>query len=184
MYVAKRNSLRNILVAKRPHSLPPVSPTDTAGTHSHFTHAQTQPHQSTALLRVVMDRPLGAVEAPQLLLLSAPFSACRAPPHDSAARESSSVLPVEYSSLSREPRAAGSGSQLHTRWRRRDGPPARPARRCRAVSVRFKRSGPPAGTNGAREGEVVDQMSAAGEAHAGFGGRVGRGTQGTEEGLL
>ena len=36
-----------------------------------------------------MDRPLGAAEAPQLLLLSAPFSACRAPPHDSAARESS-----------------------------------------------------------------------------------------------
>ena len=140
-----------------------------------------------------MDRPLGAVEAPQLLLLSAPFSACRAPPHDSAARESSSVLPVEYSSLSRELRAAGPGSQLHTRWRRRDGPPARPARRCRAVSVRFKRSGPPAGTNDtsdgrrpacAREGEVVDQMGAAGEAHAGFGGRVGRGTQGTEEGLL
>ena len=94
-----------------------------------------------------MDRPLGAAEAPQLLLLSAPFSACRAPPHDSAARESSSVLPVEYSSLSRELRAAGPGSQLHTRWRRRDGPPARPARRCRAVSVRFKRSGPPAGTN-------------------------------------
>ena len=30
----------------------PVSPTDTAGTHSHFTHAQTQPHQSTALLRM------------------------------------------------------------------------------------------------------------------------------------
>ena len=90
-------------------------------------------------------------------------------------------------------RAAGPGSQLHTRWRRRDGPPARPARRCRAVSVRFKRSGPPAGTNDtsdgrrpacAREGEVVDQMGAAGEAHAGFGGRVGRGTQGTEEGLL
>eukprot|EP00315_Gephyrocapsa_oceanica_P054605 CAMPEP_0185489890 /NCGR_PEP_ID=MMETSP1366-20130426/13522_1 /TAXON_ID=38817 /ORGANISM="Gephyrocapsa oceanica, Strain RCC1303" /LENGTH=143 /DNA_ID=CAMNT_0028098511 /DNA_START=184 /DNA_END=609 /DNA_ORIENTATION=+ len=54
-----------------------------------------------------MDRPLGAVEAPQLLLLSAPFSACRAPPHDCAARESSSVLPVEYSSLSREFRAAG-----------------------------------------------------------------------------
>ena len=59
--------------------------------------------------------------------------------------------------------------------------------------VRFKRSGPPAGTNDtsdgrrpacAREGEVVDQMGAAGEAHAGFGGRVGRGTQGTEEGLL
>ena len=140
-----------------------------------------------------MDHPLGAVEAPQLLLLSAPFNACRAPPHDSAARESSSVLPVEYSSLSREFRAAGPGSQLHTRWRRRDGPPARPARRCRAVSVRFKRSGPPAGTNDtsdgrrparAREGEVVDQMGAAGEAHAGFGGRVGRGTQGTEEGLL
>ena len=114
-------------------------------------------------------------------------------PQHSAARESSSVLPVEYSSLSRELRAAGPGSQLHTRWRRRDGPPARPARRCRAVSVRFKRSGPPAGTNDtsdgrrparAREGEVVDQMGAAGEAHAGFGGRAGRGTQGTEEGLL
>ena len=29
-----------------------VSATDTAGTHSHFTHAQTQPHQSTALLRM------------------------------------------------------------------------------------------------------------------------------------
>ena len=69
------------------------------------------------------------------------------------------------------------------------------AERCRWV--RFKRSGPPAGTNDtsdgrrpacAREGEVVmhivDQMGAAGEAHAGFGGRVGRGTQGTEEGLL
>ena len=99
-----------------PHTGPhtPITDHRRAGTHSHFTHAQTQPHQSTALLRVVMDRPLGAVEAPQLLLLSAPFSACRAP-HDSAARESSSVLPVEYSSLSREFRAAGSGSQLHTR---------------------------------------------------------------------
>ena len=59
--------------------------------------------------------------------------------------------------------------------------------------MRFKRSGPPAGTNDtsdgrrpacAREGEVVDQMGAAGEAHAAFGGCVGRGTQGTEEGLL
>ncbi len=48
---------------------------------------QEQPHQSTALLRVVMDRPLGAVEAPQLLLLSAPFSACRAPPPQRCSRE-------------------------------------------------------------------------------------------------
>ena len=32
-----------------------------------------QPHQSTALLRVVMNHPLGAVEAAHLLLLSAPF---------------------------------------------------------------------------------------------------------------
>ena len=149
-----------------PHTGPhtPITDHRRAGTHSHFTHAQTQPHQSTALLRVVMDRPLGAVEAPQLLLLSAPFSACRAP-HDSAARESSSVLPVEYSSLSREFRAAGSGSQLHTRWRRRDGPPARPARRCRAVSVRFKRSGPPAGTNDTSDG----RGSAAAQADGGRG---------------
>ena len=30
----------------------PVSPTDTAGTHSHFTHAQAEPHESTALIRM------------------------------------------------------------------------------------------------------------------------------------
>ena len=36
----------------------PVSPTDTAGTHSHFTHAQAQPHQSTALLRMGKDHHL------------------------------------------------------------------------------------------------------------------------------
>ena len=34
-----------------------------------------------------MDHPLGAVEAPQLLLLSAPFNACRAPPPQRCSRE-------------------------------------------------------------------------------------------------
>ena len=68
-------------------SYTPVSPTDTAGTHSHFTHAQAQPHQSTALLRVVVNHPLAAVEAPQPLLLSAPLNACCAPPHDSPPKE-------------------------------------------------------------------------------------------------
>ena len=62
----------------------PVSPTDTAGTHSQFTHAQAQPHQSTALLRMVMDHHLAAVEAPHPLLFSAPLNACRAPPRQHA----------------------------------------------------------------------------------------------------
>ena len=35
----------------------PVLPSDSAGTHSHFTHDQAQPHQSTALLRMRTDAP-------------------------------------------------------------------------------------------------------------------------------
>ena len=49
----------------------PVSPTDTAGTHSHFTHAQAQPHQSTALLRMGMNHHLVTEVASALWLTTA-----------------------------------------------------------------------------------------------------------------
>ena len=64
-------------------SYTPVSPTDTAGTHSHFTHAQAQPHQSTALLRMGKGYHLVTQVASGSPLHSAPPNACRAPPHDS-----------------------------------------------------------------------------------------------------
>ena len=58
----------------------PVSPTDTAGTHSHFTHAQAQPHQSTALLRMGKVHRLVTQAAPGSPLHSAPLQLCRALP--------------------------------------------------------------------------------------------------------
>ena len=59
-------------------SLTPVSPTDTAGTHSHFTHAQTQPHQSTALIRMGKGYHLVALVAAGSPLHSAPLQRSRA----------------------------------------------------------------------------------------------------------
>ena len=52
----------------------PVSPTDTAGTHSHFTHAQAQPHQSTSLLRMGKGYHLVTLVASGSPLHSAPLS--------------------------------------------------------------------------------------------------------------
>ena len=59
-------------------SYTPVSPTDTAGTHSHFTHAQTQPHQSTALLRMGKNHHLVTQVASGSPLHSAPLQQSRA----------------------------------------------------------------------------------------------------------
>ena len=56
----------------------PVSATDTAGTHSHFTHAQTQPHQSTALIRVGKVYHLVTQVASGSSLHSAPLQRSRA----------------------------------------------------------------------------------------------------------
>ena len=56
----------------------PVSATDTAGTHSHFTHAQTQPHQSTALLRMGKVHHLVTQVASGSSLHSAPLQRSRA----------------------------------------------------------------------------------------------------------
>ena len=56
----------------------PVSPTDTAGTHSHFTHAQTQPHQSTALIRMGKGYHLVTLVAAGSPLHSAPLQRSRA----------------------------------------------------------------------------------------------------------
>ena len=58
----------------------PVSPTDTAGTHSHFTHAQTQPHQSTALIRMGKGYHLVTQVASGSPLHSAPLQLSRALP--------------------------------------------------------------------------------------------------------
>ena len=70
-----------------PASYTPVSPTDTAGTHSHFTHAQAQPHQSTALLRVAMDHHLTTQAASGSPLHSALFQPSRARPQQHAVCE-------------------------------------------------------------------------------------------------
>ena len=59
-------------------SYTPVSPTDTAGTHSHFTHAQAQPHQSTALLRMGKVHHLVTQVASGSSLHSAPLQRSRA----------------------------------------------------------------------------------------------------------
>ena len=59
-------------------SYTPVSPTDTAGTHSHFTHAQAQPHQSTALIRMGKGYHLVTQVASGSPLHSAPLQLSRA----------------------------------------------------------------------------------------------------------
>ena len=65
-------------------SLTPVSPTDTAGTHSHFTHAQTQPHQSTALIRMGKGYHLVTLVASGSPLHSAPLQRSRLSPRQHA----------------------------------------------------------------------------------------------------
>ena len=68
-------------------SLTPVSPTDTAGTHSHFTHAQAQPHQSTALLRMGKVHHLVTQVASGSPLHSAPLQLSRALPTTAPRRQ-------------------------------------------------------------------------------------------------
>ena len=68
-------------------SLTPVSPTDTAGTHSHFTHAQAQPHQSTALLRMGKGYHLVTQVASGSPLHSAPLQLSRALPTTAPRRQ-------------------------------------------------------------------------------------------------
>ena len=62
----------------------PVSPTDTAGTHSHFTHSQAQPHQSTALLRVGKVHHFVTQVASGSSLHSAPLQRSRLSPRQHA----------------------------------------------------------------------------------------------------
>ena len=62
----------------------PVSATDTAGTHSHFTHAQTQPHQSTALIRMGKGYHLVTLVASGSPLHSAPLQRSRLSPRQHA----------------------------------------------------------------------------------------------------
>ena len=62
----------------------PISPTDTAGTHSHFTHAQAQPHQSTALLIIDKGYHLVALVASGSSLHSAPLQRSRLSPRQHA----------------------------------------------------------------------------------------------------
>ena len=70
------------------YGLTPVSPTDTAGTHSHFTpHAQAQPHQSTALLRMVKGYHLVTQVASGSPLHSAPLQMSRALPTTAPRRQ-------------------------------------------------------------------------------------------------
>ena len=64
----------------------PVSATDTAGTHSHFTHAQAQPHQSTALLRMGKCYHFETLEASGSPLHSAPLQRSRLSPRTTARR--------------------------------------------------------------------------------------------------
>ena len=65
----------------------PISPTDTAGTHSHFTHAQAQPHQSTALLRMGKGHHLVTQVASGSPLHSAPLQLSRALPTTAPRRQ-------------------------------------------------------------------------------------------------
>jgi hypothetical protein len=62
----------------------PVSATDTAGTHSHFTHAQAQPHQSTSLLRMGKGYHLVTLVASGSPLHSAPLQRSRLSPRQHA----------------------------------------------------------------------------------------------------
>jgi len=62
----------------------PVSATDTAGTHSHFTHAQIQPHQSTALIRMGKGYHLVTLVASGSPLHSAPLQLSRLSPRQHA----------------------------------------------------------------------------------------------------
>ena len=62
----------------------PVSATDTAGTHSHFTHAQTQPHQSTALIRMDKGYHLVTLVAAGSPLHLAPLQRSRLSPRQHA----------------------------------------------------------------------------------------------------
>ena len=56
----------------------------TAGTHSHFTHAQTQPHQSTALIRMGKGYHLVTQVASGSPLHSAPLQRSRLSPRQHA----------------------------------------------------------------------------------------------------
>ena len=100
----------------------PVSATDTAGTHSHFTHAQTQPHQSTALLRIGKGYHLVTQAAFGSPLHSAPLNACRAPP--TTARRRQALTPVWWTCCghSRPSHAARTRTRHRARsawsWRR------------------------------------------------------------------
>ena len=93
----------------------PVSPTDTAGTHSHFTHAQAQPHQSTALLRMGKDHHLATQVASGSPLHSAPLQRSRAPPTTAHRRQA--LTPVWWT-------CCGHGRCTHAAW-------SRPQLRCR-----------------------------------------------------
>ena len=62
----------------------PVLPSDSAGTHSHFTHDQAQPHQSTALIRMGKGYHLVTLVASGSPLHSAPLQRSRLSPRQHA----------------------------------------------------------------------------------------------------